>query len=538
MDKIFVNGKVLTMNSELREASAFGIAGEKFARVGSSDELLRSPKRCNRTEVVNLEGKTVIPGFIETHSHLSLYAMALLQANCRTPPNKNIGDVKARISRIARESEKGEWIRGWGYDDTLIDEKRHLTRGDLDEAAPDNPVFISHASGHLAYVNSVALKIAGIGKSSPQPEGGKIVKSPDGNPTGLLEEDPAINLVLSHIPPYSLNKLKGVMLEGIEYFHRHGITSIHDAAIGYFRNEKPIIQAYCDFEREGKLKLRVYLTLVERVYRRVMEAGFKTGFGSEFLKLGAVKFFQDGSIQALTAALKEPYFCKPDHRGEPIYNQEELNNQIEYYHRQGIQIAVHANGDRAIESVLQAFGNAMKKHPRGGHRHMIIHCQLATANQIREMKRLGIIPSYFVNHVYYWGDRHKNLFLGPGRASRIDPLGSTVKEGLPFTLHSDLPITPVSPLFSIHCAVNRVTRKGESLGPEERISPLKALKAYTTYASFCSFGEKLKGSIEEGKFADFVILDANPLEVDSAKIKNIKVLATFVAGKRVFETGA
>ncbi|RLB04872.1 MAG: hypothetical protein DRG59_09675 [Deltaproteobacteria bacterium] len=262
--------------------------------------------------------------------------------------------------------------------------------------------IISHASGHLAYVNSGVPEISGIDSSTPQPEGGRIVKDSDGNPTGLLEEDPAINRVLSHIPPYPPEKLKGVMRKGIEYFHKYGITSIHDAAIGYFRNEKPIIQVYCDFEREGSLTIRVYLTLVERVYRKIMEAGFKTGFGSDFLKLGAVKFFQDGSIQALTAALEEPYFCKPEHRGELIYDQGELNRLIEYYHRQGIQVAVHANGDRTIGSVLEAFKRAIENFPRTDSRHMIIHCQLATRDQIEEMKKLGIIPSYFVNHVHYW----------------------------------------------------------------------------------------------------------------------------------------
>ncbi len=522
------------MDPEGRIVNAFMVEKGKFAKVGTREEVLGSSPWSSRIDVLDLKGKTVIPGFIETHSHLSLYAMSLLQANCKTPPNESIEDVKKQIREIAKKSKEGEWIRGWGYDDTLIKEKRHLTREDLDHAAPRNPLFVSHTSGHLAYVNSLALKIAGIDADTPQPSGGCIEKDTHGNPTGLLKEDPAINLVLVHIPPYPAEKLKEVMLKGIRYFHEHGITSIHDAAIGYFRNEKPIIQAYCDFEREGTLGIRVYLTLVERVYSKLMEAGLKTGFGSDFLKLGAVKFFQDGSIQALTAALNEPYFCTPDHEGELIYRQDELNKQIAYYHGQGIQVAVHANGDRAIESVLEAFENTMGKHPGKGHRHMIIHCQLATLDQIERMKRLGIIPSYFVNHVHYWGDRHRNLFLGPERAAGIDPLGTTVRIGLPFTLHSDLPITPVDPLFSMYCAVNRITREGIELGAGERVTPLEALKAYTTYASLCSFEERVKGSIEEGKFADFAILSDNPLEVPPEKIKDIEVLGTFVEGKCVF----
>ncbi len=533
-DKIFINAQVLTMDPGCGEANAFAVSGGRFVCVGNKERALDSIGNTNKVDIVSLNGKTVVPGFIETHSHLSLYAMALLQANCRTPPNRNIGDVKRQVRKMIERSEKGEWIRGWGYDDTLIEEKRHLTKHDLDEVAPNNPVFISHTSGHLAYVNSKALEIAGIKVETPQPSGGHIEKDQTGDPTGLLKEDPAINLVLRHIPPYPVSRLKGAMRKGIKYLHRHGITSAHDAAIGYFRNEKPIIQAYCDFEREGELSVRVYLTLIERVYRTLLEAGFKTGFGSEFLKLGAVKFFQDGSIQALTAALEKPYFCKPGHKGELIYNQDDLNRQIELYHKEKIQVAVHANGDRAIESVLKAFREAMKKYPVENPRHMIIHCQLATRKQIMEMKGLGIIPSYFVNHVHFWGDRHKEIFLGPDRASRIDPLATTVNMGLPFTLHSDLPITPVNPLFSIYCAVNRKTSEGDVLGENERITPLEALKAYTTYAALCSFEEKIKGSIEVGKFADFVILSDNPLEVEPERIKDIEVLETYVAGERVF----
>ena len=230
----------------------------------------------------------------------------------------------------------------------------------------------------------------------------------------------------------------------------------------------------------------------------------------------------------------EPYYNRPDFRGELILPQETLDGIVDKYHGEGIQIAVHANGDRAIESVIHAFEKAQQRHPGRDHRHMIIHCQLATQDHIRRMKRLGVVPSYFGNHVYYWGDRHAAMFLGPERARRIDPLSRSLKEGLIFTLHSDLPVTQVDPLFSMHCAVNRITRQGEVLGPEERISPLAALKAYTSYAASCSFEEDLKGSIEAGKLADFAVLSDNPLTVSPEAIKDIQVEATVAGGQVVF----
>jgi len=260
------------------------------------------------------------------------------------------------------------------------------------------------------------------------------------------------------------------------------------------------------------------------------------GFGSERLKLGSVNLFQDGSIQGFTAALSQPYHTRTDFLGALIMPQESLDELVEKYHEMEFQMAIHANGDRAIESILIALEKADRLYPgHGAHRHMIIHCQTASDDQIRRIKELGVIPNYFVNHVYYWGDRHESIFLGPERARRIDPLKSTLDYGWKFVLHSNLPVTPVDPLFSMHTAVNRITREGKTLGPEERITPYEALKAYTTDAAFCSFEEKIKRSIEVGKLADFVVLSDNPLRVSPENIKEIQVLQTAVNGCKVFE---
>jgi len=279
------------------------------------------------------------------------------------------------------------------------------------------------------------------------------------------------------------------------------------------------------------------MTIVEQLYRHLLEANIGTRFGSDYLKIGGVKLFQDGSIQGFTAALMEDYHNRPGFRGDLILPQKELDDLVRRYHDADVQVVIHANGDKAIESVLQAFERAIESCSLRDNRHMIIHCQLATRDHIHRMRRSGIIPSYFINHVYYWGDRHISTFLGPRRARRIDPLASTVKKGLIFTLHSDLPATPVDPLFSIHCAANRVTRGGEVLGPEERIYVMEALKAFTTYAAKCSFEEDLKGSISAGKLADFIVLSADLRKVSPSEIKDIKVLQTFVGGRLVYDAG-
>jgi hypothetical protein len=532
LKQIFLNGKVITMNLKAPEATAFGIIGGRFWSVGSDDEIRKMAD--NQAEVVDLAGKAVVPGLIESHNHMSMYATTMLQADCSPNTNQSIEDVKGKIRKLANRTKPDHWVKGWGYDDTLISDKRHLTRADLDDVSKQHPVFILHVSAHLAYVNSKALEIADVGPETSKPDGGEIHKDKNGVPTGLLLEPGAINLVGQHIPTYTVSEFKEVLPTAIRHYHQFGITGTHDAAIGYGGEAGEVCRAYRELEAEGNLDLRVYLTIVEEQYQRLLELGLGTGFGSEFLKIGCVKLFQDGSIQALTAALTDGYLNKPDLKGDLILSQEVLNDLVEKYHSAGLQIAVHANGDRAIESVLQALERAQHLHPRNDHRHMLIHCQLASDDHIRRMKKTGVIPSYFVNHVYYWGDRHASLFLGPERAQRIDPLGSSLKEGLMFSLHSDLPVTPVDPIFSIHNAVNRITKDGKALGPEERIPVLEALKAYTIYAAHCSFEENLKGSIKAGKLADFTILSDDLLTVPTLEIKDIQVLATVVGGDIVY----
>lgn len=521
------------MDEEQPEASAFGLIGDRFCAVGADQELRKW--QSSSTELIDLKGEVVAPGFIESHNHTSVYAMNLLRVDCSPSAARSIAQVKEAVRDKARKTPPGEWIQGFGFDDTLVEDNRPLTRADLDEAAPDHPVQIMHISVHFSYVNSKALEIAGIGENTPQPDGGVIHKDHQGLPTGLLAEAGAMDLVRRKISPYTSAQLKEALIQALPYYHQHGVTSVHDGGIGYFQHGPQVIQSYMELERENRLDLRVYMTLTEELYEHLFKLGFQSGFGSTRLKLGSVKTWQDGSIQGLTGALSRPYHTRPDLTGDLLMSQEKLDQIVDKYHAAGLQLAVHANGDRAIESVLSSFEKAWSKHPADDRRHMIIHSQTASDEHLDRMARIGITPNFFVNHVYYWGDRHEAIFLGPERAARLNPLKSALDRDLPFCLHSDLPVTPVAPLFSIHTAVNRITSGGKCLGPDQRIPVHEALKAYTTHAARVSFEENQKGSIQSGLLADFVILSHHPLEIPTEQIKDIQVFETYLGGKTVFD---
>ncbi len=528
--KIFLNSDVITMDQDRPRVEAFGVLGDRFAVVGDREAVMAWGG--SDASIEDLGGRTVLPGFLETHNHLSWFAVRSDQVDLATC--RNIGEIKTALKVKAASIQPGEWMGGYGFDSTLIEDNRHLHRNDLDEVSIESPVVVTHVSGHLMYANSKALALAGIGRDTTNPSGGEIGRDGDGEPNGLLTET-ACYLLMGILPEFTAEQIGDFIIKAVDHAHRFGVTSIHDAAIGMWPGGVKVVEAYRRLFEEGNLRLRVYMTILEPFFSQLSKLGLGTGFGGEYVKIGCVKLVQDGSIQGWTAALTEPYFNRPDHKGDLIMPQEQLDVLVEKYHRAGMQIAVHGNGDAAIESIIVAMERAQAKFPRDDARHMLIHAQTASLDHIRRMKRLGVLPSYFVNHVYYWGDRHLEIFLGPERAPRISPLASSLKEGVIFTLHSDLPVTAISPLDSIHNAVNRMTKNGRVLGPDERISALEAVKAYTTYAAKASFEEDIKGSITEGKLADFVVLSDNPMEVAPEEIRNIKVLRTVVGGATCYQ---
>jgi len=349
-----------------------------------------------------------------------------------------------------------------------------------------------------------------------------------------------MGLFLKLMPKPTLERRLELFKQGEEVFLRRGVTSCYDAGVSFPGVGGDDIAVYQTAFARSDLRLR-FTMMIEAQFLMKQAGGFLTGFGNERLKIGPAKIIGDGSIQLYTAWLTQPYFVpfKGDksYRGYPVTPPEQLNRLVMEAHRAGCQISVHGNGDATIDAILEAFRQAQKAHPRPDARHRIEHCQTVREDQLDSIAELGISPSFFVSHTFYWGDRHKNIFLGPERAARISPLKSALKRGIRFSVHSDCPVTPVSPLFCASAAVNRVTSSGEVLGPEFRLTPEEALRAVTLDAAWQNFDDRVKGSIEPGKLADFTLLAENPLTAAPESIRDIQVTGVIIGGRQVYPGG-
>ncbi|KKK40070.1 hypothetical protein WQ57_00655 [Mesobacillus campisalis] len=495
-----------------------------------------------KTQVINLKGAALLPGFIDTHNHLPMVSMLQEQVNCSSPLNQSISDIQEKLRKKANEIPPGQWILGYGYDDTSLIDGRHPFRADLDVAAPNNPVFIHHISGHLAVVNSYALRVASISDKQPDPGIGHFGRDHEGNVNGVLYEFGPMEAVHSHTPTYTIEQKVSLLKKTVNHYISHGITTNTDAGVGLLKGEEDI-EVHLKAAEQKINPMRMQLMIMHDLLKPGSRFGNYSSEqlndelqsrGNGLIALDSAKMFQDGSIQGLTGALREPYHCNPNLYGDLNFEQSVINEEILDLHNRGYRIAIHGNGDKAIGSILDGFEFAIQKYPRQNHRHRIEHVQTATIQDLDRMQKLGIAGSFFINHVYYWGDRHEKIFLGPNRARRISPLADAVEREILFTLHSDAPITPISPLFSIWAAVNRVTREGGILGPEQRIDVETALKSMTNYGAKLNFDEDHSGSIELGKRADFAILAADPTSINPIDIKDIPILGTIIGGEVVY----
>ncbi|RJS61359.1 amidohydrolase [Bacillus sp. PK3_68] len=540
VDLLFKNANVLTLDSKNHRAGSVAVSEGRIVGIWKEKEPSKSELEITaQTDVVDLRGATLIPGFIDTHNHILAYGQMKNQLNCGTPPNRTINDIVEIIREKAKEIPAGEWIQGYGYDDTLLLEKRHITRKDLDQAAPHHPVYITHTSGHLAAVNSLALQIGGLTDTISDPQGGHYGRDEKGRLNGVLYESAAMQPVMNQMPKLTVDDMVNALGEAAKDYVAQGITTNSDAAIF----GKDDFEAHLKAAEKGVNPMRTQLLIMHHLLRK---GGMFEGYSAAELdreirersggmaRLDSAKLFQDGSIQGLTGALRQPYYQNPDVTGGLIHPQEAFNEEVADLHQRGFRIATHGNGDRAIGSIVEAYEYALSKHPRGDHRHRIEHVQTATSEDLAKMRELGIAGSFFINHVYYWGDRHEKIFLGPERARRISPLAEAIKFNLLFTLHSDCPITPISPLFSVWAAVNRLKKDGSILGPEQRIDVIAALKAMTIYGAQLNFAESVLGSIEIGKQADFAVLEADPTAIHPEEIKDVSILATYIAGQPVY----
>jgi predicted amidohydrolase YtcJ len=534
-DFVAFGGTVLTLDRAGTRATALAARAGLITALGDDRAIaaLAGPD----TTVLDLAGRTVVPGFVESHNHPTFFGMTLgAPVDAGSPPNDRIGDIVDRVRQAVREFGPGEWVKGFRYDDTLLADNRHPTRHDLDPASPRNPVLLTHVTGHFSVANSAALRAVGITAATPDPPGGVIARDDRGEPTGLLIETAAF-LVNSAMPSQGPDELAAALqLADAEYL-RHGVTSVHDTGIGLIGGE-PELAAYRMLTSAGKLRTRIrgYLfhTLVPGLAEGAPEPPDRSANG---LAVTGVKIVADGSIQGRTGCLAEGYTCAPDEHGMMLLEPDELSRRIAALDDAGWQVAVHGNGDAAIDAIIDGY--ARLGSPAGtGKRHRIEHCQTAREDQLDRMAEHDIAASFFIKHVYYWGDRHRDVFLGPARASRISPLASAKSRGIHFGLHSDTPVTPVPPLEGIWCAVARETSSGRSLGPEQAIEVEAALRGYTIDAAFVAGEESAKGSLEVGKLADLAVLSEDPTAVPTERIRHLTVDATVVGGEVVWQRDA
>ncbi len=528
---LWYNGNIVTMRHAGHAVDAMCTMGEYIVATGTRDEMQAYAN--GHTAYVDLRGHTVIPGFIEPHNHVTDgFINEFVEIACHHA--KDIDDVLQHIARKKDTLESGAWLLGTGFNDCAITEKRHLTRHDLDCACNDIPVALFHISGHILYVNTKALELCGITAHTPIPHGGKgeIALEANGMPSGVLLGH-AHTLVTDKAPTYSKTTYMEAYCKGFALAHSLGITSVQDGAIGWLGNHKNILGALQALKAERKLGLRFYLTIMEEQFRSILDDGCTTGFGDSWLRLGCVKFLVDGSIQGYTASLCEPYHVPGSSNGIEHFTQKELNEAVLHAHKNHCQTALHCNGDAAIDLAINAIAHAQQEYSDFEGRHQIIHAQTIREDQLDRLATLKIIPSFFVNHVFHWGDAHRDTFLGEKRARRISPLGSAQKRGLPFTIHTDYPVTPLTPFRLLSCAVNRRTQSGAVLGKEQAVSMYDAVASLTSHAAYSSFEEHLKGTLEAGKLADFVILSQNIFAMDPLMVDTVSACATVLGGNIV-----
>jgi len=540
---MFTGGEILTMDERYPIAERIVIEDNIIVHVGDKDStksFIDSTQQ--KYQTIELDGQTVIPGFIESHVHPTFYGMTQFQVNCRPD---NTGSIREIISKLKSgiNGIKNGWLIGAGYDDTLLKELRHPTRYELDDVSTSIPVVVIHISGHFAVGNSVALNRAGISRDSLDPVDGKIIRDNMGEPTGLLWEIGAVRLLNSVIPKPDQKDLIKYTKIALSVALSKGITTIHDMAVGLTGGSDAglsVVEAYQKLVENKDLSVRVRGFL--RGDEEIMAKIDKTWWGDpsnytgnqEMFRMCGVKYWADGSIQGLSAALSSPYQCCADDMviGDLNYSQSTLNRMVSDVIDFGWQVAVHANGDRAIESALRAFENAIDQYNgTTKSRYRLEHVQVVSQRQLEVIKSLGVVCSFFINHIYYWGDRHRDRFLGAARSKVMDPVGSAAEMGIRFGMHSDCPVTMMDPLFSIWVAVNRLTSSGLNLGEEERLGIWRALKAFGSDAACLVGDEGRYGVLREGYVADLCLLSENPLKVAPMKLKDISVSSVMVDGK-------
>jgi predicted amidohydrolase YtcJ len=522
---ILHNANIWTVNAAEPRAQAVAIARGRFLAVGSNSDVMNLAGAGARK--IDLGGKTVLPGFIDAHSHPSdAGRLHLRMVDCDL---RSIQAILAALRERAAKTRPGDWVLGFKYDDTKTEEGRPLSIVDLDNAVPDHPVHIQHRGGHTAYANSLAFRKVGIDEKTPDPPGGQIGHDPaTGKLNGRVAE--SANDFFEKVIPMQFTRddcREGIKLIS-KMLARTGITSATEA------QGTPIdLRAYQDAHEAGELLYRAYCFINYHYIDQMLGAGVKTGLGDEWVRVGAMKLVCDGSISERTARLSVPYEGRPNDYGILVMTEDELHTHGCKAHLAGWQIGTHANGDVAIDTTLRVYERLQRESPRRDPRFRLEHCTVVNDDLIKRIRTLGAIPTPFSTYVYYHGE--KMHYYGTERLNHMFALRSFIDAGIRPTQASDYPPGPFEPMMALQSEVTRTDSKGNVWGAKQRISIEEAIRVGTLYGAYASYEENLKGSIEAGKLADLVVLGRDPLKENPSTLITIPVERTMAGGSWTFE---
>lgn len=527
-DLIITNATIYTMNAAQPNAAAFAVRDGKFLAVGDAAALdaLRGP----HTQVLDLNGAPVLPGLCDAHIHFTHYALGLQRIDIFEVPT--LEEMVQRVAGKAQSTHAGQWLVGWGWNQTLWPEKRFPTRQDLDGVTPDHPVLLRDKSGHSAVANSLALRLAGLAAGTAQPPGGEIVYDAGGQPTGMLLEGPAINLVAQHMPEPTPAEVDAAVLAAQRHAHRFGLTAIHDL------DGKRGFEAFQRLRLRGQLKLRTVTHIAMDQLESALGVGLHAGLGDEWLRVGGLKLFADGALGPRTAAMIEPYEGEPNNYGITIVDKEEMIDMARRASAAGLPTIVHAIGDRANHDVLDVMEIVRKQEeeqgiPRHQRRHRIEHVQVLHPNDVNRLAALDVIASVqpihatqdMVNVDAYWGKRGELAYA----------FRTLLNTGAKLAFGSDAPVETPNPFVGIHAAVTRRRADGTpgvaGWYPAQKLTVAEAVAAYTTGAAYAESWENQLGSIAPGKYADFIVPDQDIFTCDPMAIKDTTVKLTVVGGE-------
>ena len=538
-DTHYHGGPIITIDDAAPRAEAVAVKDGKILAVGTKEAVLKT--KGADTNLVDLGGKTMLPGFVDAHGHVFGGGIQALSANLLAPPDGEVRDI-ASLQQTLRDwiaankaaVDKVQLIVGFGYDNSQLAELRHPSRDDLDAVSKDLPILIVHQSSHLCSANSKALEIGGIAAGTPNPAGGVIQRRLDSDePNGVLEETAFYALLMKLFSRIGPEAAQEFVRAGADLWARFGYTTAQEG-----RSTPATVKAMQAVADAGGLKIDVATYPDVLVDRDLIKNTYSPTYKNRFRVAGA-KLTIDGTPQGFTAWRDRPYF-KPvgnypsGYVGYPAAKAEQVRDAIDWAFANNLQIITHSNGEAASDLLIASTADASKKHGAGDRRPVLIHGQFLREDQVDSLKTLGILPALFPMHTFYWGDWHREHTVGPILAENISPTGWCLKRGMKFTTHHDAPVAFPNSMRVLDATVTRRTRSGDILGPQHRVDVMTTLKAMTLWSAWQHFEENTKGSIETGKLADLIILDKDPTAIDPETIDQIKIVETIKEGTTVF----